>query len=270
MSNLTLRIITAVVLAAVVLTVLFALPGTPTLVFFTALLLIGAWEWGGFVTADPVKRGLYILGAAGLGAGIIVLNGLPLPVLNAALGAWAYIAMAWWLLVALVLYSRPIQYGDWLVAVAGYLCLLFAWLGLLLVFARPAGPWLFIWMVLIIAAADIGAYFTGKAVGRRKLAPELSPGKTLEGLVGGLLAATALAMAGSAVAGVAIWPAVIWGPLLAVVSVVGDLTVSAFKRNAGLKDTGRLLPGHGGIMDRIDSLVAAAPFFVVILSFLRF
>ena len=261
MSNLTLRIITAVILAAAVLTVVFAFPGQPTLIFFTAMLLIGAWEWAGFCGCGIVQRCAYAAVAIGIGAAALAAGGETGRLLLLA-------APGWWLLTALVLWRLPIRYNPVLVALAGYVVLLLAWLALLALFSRASGPWLFVWLALIVAAADIGAYFTGKAFGRRKLAPELSPGKTLEGLAGGLLAATALAVAGSQVAGVPLWPALLWGPLLAAVSVVGDLTVSAFKRNAGLKDTGRILPGHGGIMDRVDSLVAAAPFFVVILSFL--
>lgn len=261
MSNLTLRIITALILAAVVVTVLFALPGMPTLIFFSLFLLVGAWEWGGFCRSEIVQRCAYVAGALGIGAAALAAGEAGSQLL--------LIAPGWWVLTALVLWRLPIRYGPVLVAVTGYVVLLLAWLALFRLFSTPGGPWLFVWLVIIVAAADIGAYFTGKRFGRRKLAPGLSPGKTVEGLLGGLIAATLAALAGSALLGFTLSAAVFCGPLLAGVSVVGDLTVSAFKRNAGLKDTGRVLPGHGGILDRIDSLLAAAPFFVLILSFSR-
>ncbi|NND54489.1 MAG: phosphatidate cytidylyltransferase [Gammaproteobacteria bacterium] len=267
MSNLTLRIITAVIFAAVVLAVLLLLPGWPTLLFFTALLLIGVWEWSGFLKSGLLLRLVFVGSAIALGTAVLGSEVYWAGFFSPA--AWLQAAMVWWLVIGVILYAVPIRYSAVFVALAGLLCLLPAWLGLLGLFDGSDGPRLFVWLVCIVAAADIGAYFSGKRFGRRKLAPALSPGKTLEGLLGGLLAATLVACAGSALAGLPVWPALLWGPLVAAVSVVGDLTVSAFKRNAGLKDTGTVLPGHGGILDRIDSLLAAAPFFVVILSFLR-
>jgi CDP-diglyceride synthetase len=124
----------------------------------------------------------------------------------------------------------------------------------------------------LVWAMDIGAYFAGRAWGRRKLAPRLSPGKTVEGLLGGLLAAL-----GVAVAARVLWPerfpAWPWWiglcAVVALVSVAGDLYESRLKRRAGVKDSGRLLPGHGGVLDRVDSLLAAAPVFVLGLELLR-
>jgi len=117
--------------------------------------------------------------------------------------------------------------------------------------------------LLIVWAADAGAYFAGKVFGRVKLAPSISPGKTWEGVFGGLLIVAALAVAA------AYWTDIRLAVLLpfclavAVLSIVGDLTVSMFKRTAGLKDSGTLFPGHGGILDRIDSVAAAAPLFAL-------
>ncbi len=128
---------------------------------------------------------------------------------------------------------------------------------------RDSGPVLVLIMLVIVWAADIGAYFVGRAVGRVKLAPQVSPGKTWEGVIGGLAAATLAAIVAAGWAGLTIAQGVGLGISVAAISVIGDLTVSMFKRNAGLKDSGRLFPGHGGVLDRIDGVTAAAPLFAI-------
>ena len=262
MSTLGKRVITAVALVVAIALVLFVLEPPAAVWFFSACLLIGCWEWSGFVTSGVWLRALYLL--LGLAFAVAVLLALRSGAAPLALFVGAGI---WWLLVTAGLYGREVRYSPPLVALAGYACLLPAWVALIWLLQEPRGAWLLIWMITIVAAADIAAYFTGKACGRRKLAPLLSPGKTIEGLIGGLLAATVVAVAGAWLLDVHWWRFVIAGPVLAAVSVVGDLTVSAAKRNAGLKDSGWVLPGHGGIMDRADSLVAVAPFFALVLSF---
>jgi phosphatidate cytidylyltransferase len=132
-----------------------------------------------------------------------------------------------------------------------------------LVELEPDGQALLLFLLVLIAAADVGAYFGGRRFGRRKLAPRVSPGKTLEGLVAGFATAGLAAAAGAYLLG---FPALPWLALcllVALVSVVGDLSESMFKRRAGLKDSGALLPGHGGILDRIDSVTAASPVFLL-------
>lgn len=264
MSTLSKRIVTAVILVAVIVIVLFGLRPPAAVIFCSACLVMGCWEWSGFLRWGYPLRAGYLLGGVLL-AGLLYLtlpdNQPPVPIFVAA--------SLWWLLVAGWLNRHDIGYDSLLVALAGYACLLPAWVALSWLLSFTHGAWLLVWMIAIVAAADTGAYFTGKAVGRRKLAPQLSPGKTLEGLAGGLLAATVVAVTGAWLAGFALWHFAIAGPLIAAVSVVGDLAVSACKRNAGLKDTGRVLPGHGGVMDRIDSLVAAAPVFALVLSLSR-
>lgn len=144
------------------------------------------------------------------------------------------------------------------------------WYALYWLQMQNQGPWLILLLLLIVWAADTGAYFSGKAFGKRKLAPHISPGKTIAGLVGGLILSAIIA-----------WLAVQWMPavqllsnlgsvqmlclslITVVISVGGDLMVSMHKRISGFKDSGQLLPGHGGILDRLDSLLAAAPFFAL-------
>jgi phosphatidate cytidylyltransferase len=175
---------------------------------------------------------------------------------------WA--AVAWWVAAFVWILAGTGRGGSVGAAVAGLLVLVPAAvaIGRLTEF-EPAGRELLFVLVLLVAAADIGAYFGGRRFGRRKLAPRVSPGKTWEGLASGVL--------GAGVAGLAIgWalgmPEPAWlGVCLAAVilSVVGDLLESMFKRRVGLKDSSGLLPGHGGVLDRVDSLTAAAPVFLL-------
>jgi phosphatidate cytidylyltransferase len=125
------------------------------------------------------------------------------------------------------------------------------------------GPLLVLWLVLMVCAADIGAYFAGRAFGRRKLAPRVSPGKTIEGAVGGLLLVAAVAGSGAVYFGLPTLAVIAFGFGVGIFSIVGDLTESMFKRAAALKDSGTLLPGHGGLLDRIDSVTAAAPLYAL-------
>jgi phosphatidate cytidylyltransferase len=125
------------------------------------------------------------------------------------------------------------------------------------------GPLWVLWLLTVVAGADVGAYFAGRAFGRLALAPRVSPKKTWEGLLGGLVCGVTVAVLGAAWLGVPRLEFFWLGIVLVLASAVGDLTESLFKRFAGLKDSGQLLPGHGGVLDRIDALTAAVPFFVL-------
>src|SRR5690606_7006029 len=129
--------------------------------------------------------------------------------------------------------------------------------------AGDDGPGLVLTVFAIVWSADSGAFFTGRALGRHKLAPAVSPGKTWEGVAGGVILAGVVAGAAGYLLELPVGALVAIGAATALVSVLGDLTASIAKRNIGVKDTGRLLPGHGGMLDRIDSLTAAAPAFVL-------
>ncbi|HEX7373797.1 MAG TPA: phosphatidate cytidylyltransferase, partial [Steroidobacteraceae bacterium] len=149
-------------------------------------------------------------------------------------------------------------------AVVGFPVLVPAAVGLgRLVLVEPHGRMLLLYLLVLIAAADVGAYFGGRLLGRHKLAPRVSPGKTWEGFVAGMVAAAIAAAAGAMVFDVPLRPWLVLCVLVALVSVVGDLFESMLKRRAGLKDSGNLLPGHGGILDRIDSITAASPTFLL-------
>jgi phosphatidate cytidylyltransferase len=121
------------------------------------------------------------------------------------------------------------------------------------------GAWLVLYVIAVTWSTDTGAYFAGVRFGKRKLAPTLSPNKTIEGAIGGLIAATAMSLAWGAWIGLPLWHCLVLGPVLGALGQVGDLCESALKRDLGIKDFGALLPGHGGILDRFDSLLFTAP-----------
>jgi phosphatidate cytidylyltransferase len=171
------------------------------------------------------------------------------------------VALAWWVIAFALVISYPRQFGAVFVALAGVVVLWPSYV-LLVRLHDAGGASLAFSVLLIVWAADVGAYVFGRLLGRTKLAPAVSPGKTWEGVTGGLL------LAGVAAGAMAAWVdlptdrLIVLGVVTALVSVLGDLTQSMFKRNVGLKDSGKLLPGHGGVLDRIDSLTAAVPAFV--------
>jgi phosphatidate cytidylyltransferase len=168
------------------------------------------------------------------------------------------VAVVWWVIALVWIAFAPQRVTPLLAALAGLLALVPAWLALVRLRVDLGAQWM-LFTFLIVIAADIGAFFAGRRFGRLRLAPSVSPGKTWEGVLGGIAGGAILAICGSAWFGV---PAFAFVPLcLAVVgfSIIGDLTESLLKRFAGLKDSGTLFPGHGGVMDRIDSVTGAAP-----------
>jgi phosphatidate cytidylyltransferase len=250
------RILTAAVLIGLLLIVLLWLPPWATVVAVTALILAGAWEWSAFLKLHSLPgRVLYVA---------VVAACLPLlwqlTSAEPARLAVLCLALLWWLVALLWVVFAPGRATAWSAALAGLLALTPAWVAMvrLRVDVARGEQWV-LFALCLVSAADIGAYFAGRSFGRTKLAPQVSPGKTWEGALGGLVLAALVALWGSR------WFAV---PMLQLVplclgvvafSIVGDLTESLLKRFAGLKDSGTLFPGHGGVMDRIDSLTSAMP-----------
>lgn len=262
------RIITALILAPVVLAGVFLLPPVAFAVFIGVIILIGAWEWAGLSGFNGWQRYIYAL--------------VLMPML---VGAWYAPAtpiliagLIWWILALWLVASygsrRHLPDSSWLKALLGPLVLVPAWVGLLQLKLQPDSTYLISLLFFLIWGADIGAYFAGRAFGRHKLAPDVSPGKTWEGVAGGLLVAIVIYILMDA--GYGTYQMFSQGWLLALLacvfivllSVLGDLTESLFKRERGIKDSSALLPGHGGILDRIDSLVAAAPVYSLLFLFL--
>jgi len=256
------RVFTAVIALSVLAVVLFVLPTIAARAVIVFLMLGGAWEWSGFIFSDARNhRLLYVFFIAVLMAAIIA--GLPdSELVNLVLK----IALAWWLAALVWMFFYPTPIARPLAWICGALVIVPAWLSLDFLYLRT--PELLLFALLIVWIADIGAYFVGKGFGRVKLAPRISPGKTWEGVLGGLCAVMVLAAMGSKVLEIDITVLIPFCLAVAMLSIVGDLTVSMFKRSAGVKDSGTLFPGHGGILDRIDSVAAAAPLFALALSWI--
>lgn len=277
------RIITALILAPAAILAIFYLP----LAYFAALLMviigIGAWEWGPLMgVVDNTKRSFFtaitILLTASIWALLspseLWLNSNELH--NYAIGL-LWIAVAWWGLSALLMLSYPNSSGFWakhrsLRGLFGWLTLIPTWLAFMVIRTHDYqadayhGAQLLMFLFMMVWSADIGAYFVGKAIGKNKLMPNVSPGKTFEGFLGGVVFACLLVAITTYSLG---WPTeqmvtvLLVTVLITTVSVLGDLSESMFKRQAGVKDSGSILPGHGGILDRIDSLTATAPVFAL-------
>ena len=277
------RILTALVLAPAAIAAIFYLP----LNLFAGLLLlimsIGAWEWGplmGFV--KKARRLMFVL------TNILLISAiwyfLPLEyfwldehVLQPQVMYLLWLAVAWWILSAMLTFLYPRYSKFWsshrsIRGIFGWLTLVPTWVAFMVIRGSEYhqdsyhGAQLLMVLFLMVWSADVGAYFVGKAIGKHKLLPNVSPGKTLEGFFGGVAFACILV---STAGYIMDWNAKQFGIILLVtgiittISVLGDLNESMFKRQAGIKDSGTILPGHGGILDRIDSLTATAPIFAL-------
>ncbi len=273
------RVVTALVLLAILLPALFA--ATPWPFAAVTLLLIGAagWEWARLngLPSLAIASGLLLGGACALALWFGAPDTAP-PVL------WAVAAVLWVLGGAWALRSGPAAWPTlprglrW---VLGMGLLFVAWLALAA--ARARGINFILSVLCLVWVADIAAYFGGRRFGRRKLAPSISPGKSWEGVASGMLGALLLALLWIAIdRRVAVDSASLYTRLLeqtgwiglvplvaflAGMSVVGDLFESLVKRSAGAKDSSRLLPGHGGVLDRVDALLPVFPIALALVAF---
>lgn len=257
------RILTAIVAGVALLVVLFVLPPLAAEIVIAAFFLAAAWEWSGFLAlGGAIGRLSYVAVIAAL----LVTVGWVLP-REAAVEVVLRIGLAWWFAALIWVFFYPTPIAKPIGWLCGALVMIPAYIALISLYTLQPAVLLFV--LVIVWAADVGAYFAGKRFGRVKLAPNISPGKTWEGVIGGL----------SAVVVVLVLASVYWLHIdiaivvpfclaVATLSIVGDLTVSMFKRNAGLKDSGTLFPGHGGVLDRIDSVAAAAPLFTLGISWM--
>jgi phosphatidate cytidylyltransferase len=265
------RVITACVLLAGLLVVIIAFSPQLFAAAMALIMLLAAWEWGRLAGLQSQQSQL--LYAAAL-APLLYLLQDPAPALRELV---LYGSLAWWLLALALVLLYPRCSAAWnrvpLLLLAGLPVLLPGWLGLLYLRSLESYGMLILLFVGLVAAADIGAFFAGRRFGRHKLAPEVSPNKTWEGVVGGLGMACVVLWAfllfagwnGTELSTALAVKATLGTLVLAVCSVVGDLFESMLKRQRQMKDSGTLLPGHGGVLDRIDSITAALPVFTLVL-----
>ncbi len=258
------RIFTGLILSCVALVGLFALAPRWVVLAFAAVGTIGAWEWAGI---GALARAPARLAYAGTMALLFLLSWLWTREPGHLLILLS-IACVWWASAFLWLVLAPERHQPRLALLCGVPVLVpaFVALGRLESAAGHGvvrGPQIVLWLLLLVIGADIGAFFAGRGLGRRKLAPRVSPGKTWEGAIGGLCTVVLVAWLGAVHFGLPRMPCIAFGCAVGIFSIVGDLTESMFKRSAGLKDSGALLPGHGGVLDRIDSVTAAAPLYAL-------
>lgn len=254
------RVVTAVVALVVLGVILFVIPPLVAELVIAMLVLAGAWEWSAFLGLTGLAlRGVFVAMIAALVAALYLWLPAGSELVLQLAFLWWFVAFIW-----IMFFPTPIPlFVRW---VCGTLVLVPLFVALILLYRIRPETLLF--ALLIVWAADAGAYFAGKQFGRVKLAPSISPGKTWEGVFGGLLVVAFLAIAGVRWTDASLAILLPFCLAVAALSIVGDLTVSMFKRTAGVKDSGTLFPGHGGVLDRIDSVAAAAPLFALGLGWL--
>lgn len=253
------RVLTAIVLAVLLLAILFALPPVFTMLLIVVAITGGAWEWSAFLHPDRRRLRFAYVTLVALGLYVAWQYALAPSGLSWLLGLTA----VWWVFALGWVMFAPARGGSIAAAIAGLLVLVPAGIALIRLRLEDNGAWLLLFALVVVMAADVGAYFAGHRFGRLRLAPQVSPGKSWEGVIGGVGASLIVGGIGARLLGWPAAPVMLLAAGAAAFSVVGDLTESLMKRQTGLKDSGRLFPGHGGVLDRFDSLSAGVPIFVL-------
>lgn len=265
------RLLTALVLAPLMLAGIYFLPVDYFSLFIGLIVVLAAWEWANLAGySHSLTRLVAALAAAA------ILLAVDWWRLSAAI-SWQALMLAalfWWLLALLLVLAYPasqtVIQRRWVRLLMAIPVLVPFWLGLNVLKGRSDDVLVLTWLMLLVWGADVGAYFAGRAFGHRKLAPAVSPGKTWAGVYGGMATSVLVSVV---IAFVFLPPLSAWQWLalivvsaaLVAISVLGDLLESLLKRYRGIKDSSQLLPGHGGVLDRIDSLCAATPLFCLLL-----
>ncbi|MDP8163139.1 phosphatidate cytidylyltransferase [Pasteurella skyensis] len=282
------RILSALIMIPLALLGLFLLSPLPFFLALSVLVVLAMWEWAQFagikrsigrvivalvtlgILLFPIMAGTYSIKKADF------LNDVTTPLL--------FVGVIWWLVALFLVIGYPKTARFWEKSISAKFIFGFCTLVPFLI-AMPAlrfyhyhstpyqGAFLLLYVLVLVWSADSGAYFFGRAFGKHKLAPKVSPKKSIEGVIGGLLTAGVVAFAffkftpNDMYGNVDLVPFIVISVLTVAISILGDLTESMFKRQAGVKDSSNLIPGHGGILDRIDSLTAAVPFFAMAFFF---
>lgn len=266
------RIYTGLVLAALFLVMTFALDTPYVAVCLFVVICIACLEWCKLACLKPLERVLFFSAVSGCCAAVYFYEA------QLALNKWLlWVSLLWWSGISVVVlrYKQvDVDHNDSVIrlskAMMGLMVLVPAYWSLVQLHDYHShGVTFFLYAFFLVWAADVGAYFTGKKFGKRKLLPQVSPGKTLEGFAGGLACVALLAMGFGLfldLGGKTYAMFILLSISIGLFSVFGDLFESLMKRQAGLKDSGNILPGHGGVLDRIDSVLAAAPLLLLSIS----
>lgn len=275
------RLLTAMILIPLVVIALFFLPLDGFAFVAIVICGLGAWEWGQFLRLEKaIIKGVFAISMMLL-LGIIYYCPAIYVYQHILFNALLVVAIVWWLTAFLLVIKYPNSANLWknsllIKAIFALLTLVPFFVGLVALRSLNyqnntyTGAICLLYVLVLVWATDSGAYFVGRAKGKHKLAPNVSPGKTREGLFGGVLTAMIICVAAYFLYlfDVSFITFVLSSVAAILVSVLGDLVESMFKREAGIKDSGNLIPGHGGILDRIDSLTAAIPIFSALLYLL--
>jgi len=269
--GLKLRLISSLIMAPIAIGLIVVLPTAYFALVLAVFFVAGAWEWAALVSEPKrlFRQAYTALVVVVIMAAWFLFTTFPLFITTVI-----WIAIGWWVLILIFVLTYPQSSKIWnnvfFKGLAGVLILVPAWLAMASLHGSgPDGPYYALYMVVMIWLADSAAYFSGRLWGKHKLAPHVSPGKSWEGVLGALAAVVIYTLIGGYFMGIyklgvniaLIFMAISLFAVL--VSVLGDLAESMFKRQAHLKDSGTLIPGHGGVLDRIDSLTAAAPWFLL-------
>ncbi|MGV6987637.1 phosphatidate cytidylyltransferase [Testudinibacter sp. P80/BLE/0925] len=283
------RILSAVILLALVMVALLWFSPYAFALTVAAIVVLGVWEWCQFAKHNNDIWRWLITALAACGLFVVIFSAryqINAGIILTANTAWLLLAaLVWWAVAFLLVVSYPNASQYWqkprlLQLIFGFFTLMPFLLALLALrlYHYNQNPYegllLLLYVLVLVWSTDTGAYFCGKAFGKHKLAPKVSPGKTWQGAIGGVLTALVVGVLFVQLSPADFVLRELSLPLLlaisfgtVAVSILGDLTESMFKRQAGIKDSSQLIPGHGGVLDRIDSLTAALPFFCALFYF---
>ncbi|SFU39051.1 phosphatidate cytidylyltransferase [Xenorhabdus koppenhoeferi] len=270
------RLLTTLILIPLVVAALFFLPPSGFGLVVITVSALAAWEWGQFagLFTQAKRITLAVLFTVGLLALQYSLSDFSHLIEKTQIIYLLWAGIIWWVVAILLVVTYPASASIWKSSVIlrllfGVLTIVPFYCGMMVLRTHSYenntydGAWWLLYVMLLVWAADSGAYIFGRTMGKHKMAPRVSPGKTLEGLAGGLLTAALISWLFGKFAPVPAMPEhlLLISTVVVIASVFGDLTESMFKRESGIKDSSQLIPGHGGVLDRVDSLTAAIPVF---------